>query len=76
MGRIKNNKCCPRCGSDDVLLQDMLSNSIALYICLDCDKEFETGGHLKKQFEDHRSGMNDDEYDFPLEDSDENEESW
>ncbi len=73
MGRLKHNKCCPRCGSDDVLLQDMLGNNIAVYVCLECDKEFEIGGHLKKQFEDHRSLQIDDDQDNT---PDYDEENW
>lgn len=73
MGRLKGNKCCPRCGSDDVLLQDMLSNNVSVYVCLECDKEFETGGHQKKHYDDHRSIQLDDDQENP---PDYDEDNW
>jgi DNA-directed RNA polymerase subunit RPC12/RpoP len=51
----------------------MLGNNIAVYVCLECDKEFEIGGHLKKQFEDHRSVQIDDDQDNT---PDYDEENW
>ncbi len=45
MGRSRK---CPRCGSKDVLLQDTYDNGVRLYVCSDCDYEFDVGGSRRK----------------------------
>ncbi|MFH1374754.1 MAG: hypothetical protein ABII79_13265 [bacterium] len=48
MGRSKKNRKCPRCNSSDVLLQDSFEEGIDLYVCADCDHEFEVGGSISR----------------------------
>ncbi len=48
MGRAKKSRKCPRCNSSDVLLQDSFDDGIELYVCADCDHEFEVGGPVPK----------------------------
>jgi len=48
MGRPKKNRKCPRCASSDVLLQDSFDGGVDLYVCADCDHEFEVGGSITK----------------------------
>jgi uncharacterized metal-binding protein (TIGR02443 family) len=64
MGRFTKTRKCPRCGSKDVLLQDSFENGVNLFVCVDCDHEFEIGGyrgrHRGKNFDeddnlDHRA---------------------
>ncbi|UCG63213.1 MAG: hypothetical protein JSV52_08010 [Candidatus Zixiibacteriota bacterium] len=46
---------CPKCGSRDVLLQDTLEHNVNVYVCLDCDHEFSSGGKRhEERREDHR----------------------
>jgi len=45
---------CPRCGSKDVLLQDAREKNIGVYVCLDCDHEFQTGSGGSKRREENR----------------------
>ncbi len=45
MGRSKKTRRCPRCGSTDVLRQDSFDDGVDLYVCTDCDHEFEVGAH-------------------------------
>ncbi|MFZ5979652.1 MAG: hypothetical protein ACOYVF_03385 [Candidatus Zixiibacteriota bacterium] len=52
MGRSKKARRCPRCGSKDVLLQDSFSDGVDLYVCADCDHDFEVGGSHGKQRDD------------------------
>ncbi len=50
----RKKRKCPRCNSTDVLLQDSFEDGIDLYICADCDHEFEVGGSRpKRRDEDH-----------------------
>lgn len=49
MGRSKKTRKCPRCASKDVLLQDSFEDGINLYVCTDCDYEFEVGGSRSKR---------------------------
>ena len=44
MRRPSRTRRCPRCGSMDVLLQDTNDSGVSLYICTDCDHDFEVGG--------------------------------
>ena len=48
MGRAKKGRRCPRCGSRDVILQDSFDEGIDLYVCADCDHDFEVGGSISK----------------------------
>jgi DNA-directed RNA polymerase subunit RPC12/RpoP len=48
MGRAKKARRCPRCGSKDVILQDSFDEGIDLYVCADCDHDFEVGGSISK----------------------------
>ncbi len=50
MGRSKKTRQCPRCASKDVLLQDSFEGGISLYVCTDCDHEFEVGGPRSKRY--------------------------
>ena len=45
MGRSKKVRKCPRCGGKDLLLQDTFNDGTNLYVCADCDYEFEIGGN-------------------------------
>jgi DNA-directed RNA polymerase subunit RPC12/RpoP len=45
----KRPKRCPVCGSRDVLLQDTFDDGIDLYVCADCDHEFEVGHTRSKR---------------------------
>jgi transposase-like protein len=49
MGRSKKSRRCPRCGSKDVLLQDSFTDGAELYLCTNCDHEFEAGGYRAKR---------------------------
>ena len=48
MARAKKNRKCPRCNSGDLLLQDSFEDGIDLYVCADCDHEFEVGGSIPR----------------------------
>lgn len=45
---------CPRCGSRDVLLQDTQGPNVSIYVCLDCDHEFQTGSSESKRRDERR----------------------
>jgi len=49
MGRSKKSRKCPRCASRDVILQDSFDDGFDLYVCADCDFEFEVGGSGSKR---------------------------
>ncbi|MFH1700643.1 MAG: hypothetical protein ABIE07_08660 [Candidatus Zixiibacteriota bacterium] len=51
MGRSKHSRQCPRCASKDVILQDSYEDGIDLFICADCDHEFEVGGYHSKKYD-------------------------
>lgn len=68
MGRSKKTRKCPRCSSRDVLLQDSFDDGIDLYICADCDHEFEVRGSRLR----HR-GEDDDVDDYFNQESEEDE---
>lgn len=72
MGRSKKSRKCPRCGGKDIILQDTFDD-VSLYVCADCDFEFEVGGYGRKSRSD-----DDDDFDdkFDSEKSEENEEEW
>lgn len=44
MGRSKRNRKCPRCGSKNILFQDRFDDGAELYVCADCNHEFEVRG--------------------------------
>jgi DNA-directed RNA polymerase subunit RPC12/RpoP len=69
MGKSKNPRKCPRCGSRDILLQDSFDGGFDLYVCSDCDHEFEVGEGLKKNH--GRNYYSEDYSDFEHE-----EEEW
>lgn len=48
MGRSKKPKQCPRCASKDVILQDSYDDGVDLYVCADCDFDFEVGVSTSK----------------------------
>lgn len=61
MGRSKKSRKCPRCASKDVILQDSFDDGFDLYVCADCDFEFEVGNSgVKNVTEDYYV---DDEFD-------------
>lgn len=62
MGRSKKARKCPRCGSKDVLLQDSFSDGVDLYVCADCDYDFEVGGSRGKRHDEDYDDI-DDEFD-------------
>ena len=69
MGRSKKTIKCPRCASKDVLFNDSFEEGIELYVCADCDYEFEVGGSLLKNRD----------FDYDLEDNfdlEETEDEW
>lgn len=69
MGRSKKSRKCPRCGSKDVILQDTFDDGVSLYICADCDHDFEVGGAGRKN--------RDDDFDFDDDlDLEVSEEEW
>jgi transposase-like protein len=47
--RSKKTRKCPRCASKEVLFQDTFENGTDLYVCADCDFEFEVGGSRSKR---------------------------
>jgi len=47
---------CPRCGSRDVLGQDTGERYLSLFVCLDCDHEFQTGAGENKRRDENRHG--------------------
>lgn len=57
MGRSGKKRQCPQCGSTDLLLQDSYDDGVELYVCSDCDNEFEVGGIREK----HRRSEDDEE---------------
>ncbi|MFH1699465.1 MAG: hypothetical protein ABIE07_02665 [Candidatus Zixiibacteriota bacterium] len=63
MGRSKKSRQCPRCASKDVILQDTYVDGVNLYVCADCDYEFEVGGYRSKNR--GREFDQDDYSDFP-----------
>ena len=54
MRRQRTNRQCPRCGSKDIVLQDSYSDGVNLYICSDCDHDFEVGGSHRKNGSNRR----------------------
>ena len=48
MGKSHKTRKCPRCGSRDVLLQHIYDDGVNLYICSDCDHDFEVGGSHRR----------------------------
>jgi DNA-directed RNA polymerase subunit RPC12/RpoP len=52
MKRLGHNKGCPRCGSRDI---QILDSAASVYVCLDCDHEFETGPRVNKPRDKSRS---------------------
>ena len=61
MGRSKKSRKCPRCASKDVILQDSFDDGFDLYVCADCDFEFEVGtSGVKNNTENYYA---DDEFD-------------
>jgi transposase-like protein len=69
MGRSKKARQCPRCASKDVILQDSFDDGYDLYVCADCDFEFEVGGSGSKRSQDYE------EFDDDL-DPETSEEEW
>ena len=52
MSRSKKARKCPRCSSRDILLQDSLDDGTDVYVCADCDLEFEIRGYASKRQDD------------------------
>ena len=69
MGRSKKARQCPRCASKDVILQDSFDDGYDLYVCADCDFEFEVGGGGSKRVTD--DDYVDDDFDPEI-----SEEEW
>lgn len=68
MGRSKRARKCPRCGSKNVLLMDSFDDGVYLYLCADCDHEFEVGGYrIRRRSEDFDT---DDHFDQELAEDD------
>jgi transposase-like protein len=73
MKRFKKSRKCPRCSSGNVLLQDSSNDGVDLYVCFDCNYEFEIEGYNPK----HQA----EDFDYDLDDDDDNdlensEEEW
>jgi DNA-directed RNA polymerase subunit RPC12/RpoP len=45
----KKNRRCPRCASKNVLLEESFDDGADLYVCVNCDHEFEIYGPRAKQ---------------------------
>ena len=60
MGRSKKPRKCPRCASKDVILEDSFDDGFDLYVCADCDYEFEVGGGGSKRTPDDYDDIADD----------------
>jgi DNA-directed RNA polymerase subunit RPC12/RpoP len=69
MGRARKSRRCPLCGSRDILLQDAFDYGVDLYMCANCDHEFEVGRSRSKR------GGSDFDYADELE-SDVSENEW
>ena len=54
MKKQRTTRKCPRCGSKDVLLQHTYDDGVCLYVCSDCDYDFETGGSHRRKDQDWR----------------------
>lgn len=73
MKRSKKSRKCPRCSSGNVLLQDSSNDGVDLYVCFDCNYEFEIDGYNPKHQDDE------DDYGYDLDDDsdlDSAEEEW
>ena len=69
MKRSKKSGKCPRCASKDIMLQDSFDDGVDLYVCVDCDYEFEVGGSTSRD--------QDEDFDFDEEaDFDNADEEW
>jgi DNA-directed RNA polymerase subunit RPC12/RpoP len=55
MKHLGHNKNCPRCGSRDIGILDSADNTAGVYVCLDCDHEFEPGPRVNKPRDKSRS---------------------
>ena len=64
MERSKNLRKCPRCGSKDVFLEDSYDDGVNLYICNDCNHEFEVSGFRAKSYSRDYDYENDSEDDY------------
>ena len=69
MGRSRKPPKCPRCGSSDVLLQDICRDGLILYTCADCDHDFEVGGSHRRHNHSHTRREIDDKVDGAFEES-------
>lgn len=52
MGRSKKGSVCPRCGSTEVILQDSTDDGVDVYVCVECDREFEVGAPTEIDLDD------------------------
>lgn len=65
MKRSKKSRRCPRCSSRDVLIQDTYEDGIVLYVCADCDHEFEVrSSRSRRRGQDYDDDVNYDQ-EFP-----------
>jgi len=64
MGRPKRARMCPRCAGKDILLQDTLDDGTLVYVCADCDYEFEVAGSWARRRNDETD--DEDEYDSQI----------
>jgi DNA-directed RNA polymerase subunit M/transcription elongation factor TFIIS len=47
MSAQKKGRSCPRCGGTDIQLQEEIAPGVLLYVCVDCDHEFEVKNRSK-----------------------------
>ena len=72
MGRSKKSRKCPRCAGTDISLAYKLDDGTNVYVCSDCDFEFEIAGSGgKTDYEDF-----DFDEDLDREEEEEQEEDW
>jgi len=68
MKRMGHIKSCPRCGSRDIEVLEG-ADGTTVYVCLDCDHEFESGPGPGKQRDKSRSKSSHQRSSRPDEDS-------
>ena len=49
MNAQKKGRSCPRCGGTDLQLQEEIAPGVLLYVCVDCDHEFEIKSRSKAE---------------------------
>lgn len=54
MGHLKKIRKCPRCKSKNITLQESYGGGIDVYVCDDCEHEFEIGWSKTKHRNDDK----------------------